>query len=106
MTFNVGEVGRRLIVNANYDMSAKTVLSIDFTRPDGTEFTRSGSDVTISAAPLVTESAGTLAPNKYAMYSLKAGDLNQPGEYLVRLQYEDATPMVLIAGGTSFTVSE
>lgn len=105
MTFNVSEFGRRLIVNANYNLAAYSQLELVFTRPDGSMFIRTNPAITISASPLVTLDAGTLAANEYVMYTMQLGDLTVPGDYLVRLSYTDATPMHLVGGGTSFTVS-
>lgn len=105
MTMNVGEVGKRLIVNANYNMSAHTAITLEITRPGGSVFTRTTPDVFLSPSPLVT-ALGTFAANQYAIYRMQPGDLTVPGEYLVRIKYEDASPMVLTAGGVSFQVSE
>lgn len=88
---NVGEWGISYNLNVNYNISAFTTLSLTFTRPDGTSFTRTGSDVTAPAVPLVTDDSGTFAANEYAKYVFKAGDLSVDGVYIVRLTYEDAT---------------
>ncbi len=102
--FNVGEFGKELNINANYDMSAFTALEIIVTRPDGTTFTRTNGDLAISGIDLVTSDMGTFAANEYMVYVVQDGDLTVPGEYAVRCSYTDASPMHLIAT-TSFTVS-
>lgn len=102
VTFNVGEFGKSLNINTNYNMSAYIALELVITRPDATSFTRTA---TISASPLVTEDMGTFAANHYMAYVVQDGDLTVPGEYAVRASYTDALPMRLIAT-TSFTVSE
>jgi hypothetical protein len=101
---NVSEIGKRLVINANYDLSSYSQLELVITRPDGTTFTRTNPAVSISASPLVTLDAGTLAANKYTLYSMQEGDLTVPGEYLVRLSYTDPTPLHLTET-TSFTVN-
>lgn len=103
VAFNVGEYGKVLNINTNYDMSANTALDLVITRPDGTTFTRNSPAVTISASPLVTLDAGTFAANQYMRYLIQDGDLTVPGEYAVRCSYTDAQPLRLIAT-TSFTV--
>lgn len=105
VTFNVGEYGKALNINTNYDMSVNTALELVITRPDSTSFTRNSPAVTISASPLVTGDSGTFAANEYMRYLVQDGDLTVPGEYAVRCSYTDALPMRLIAT-TSFTVSE
>lgn len=104
MTFNVGEVGKRLVSNLNYDLSAKTALTLTITRPGGTTYERQGA---ISGSPYDATAAGqgVFLANRYVIYTAEADDLTEPGEYLVRIVYEDATPLVLVAK-TSFTVSE
>jgi hypothetical protein len=88
---NVGEWGVTYNLNTNYNLSGYTSLSMAFDRPDGSSFTRTGSDVTAPAVALVTDDSGTFAANQYATYNFKAGDLTVPGTYIVRLTYEDAT---------------
>ncbi len=105
VTFNVGEFGKALNINTNYNMALFTALELVITRPDGTAFTRTNPSVAISASPLVTLDAGTFAANQYMIYIVQDGDLTLPGEYTVRCSYTDALPMRLIAA-TSFTVSE
>lgn len=105
MTMNVGEIGKLIVVNMNYDMAGNTSLQVIFTRPDRSTFTRSSPIVKLGTVPLATK-IGMFAANQYVSCPMQAGDLTAPGEYLVRVRYEDATPLVLIAGGTSFTVSE
>lgn len=100
---NVGEWGISYNLNVNYNISAYTSLSMAFTRPDGTSFTRTGSDVTVPTVALVTDDSGTFAANQYATYVFRAGDLSVPGVYIVRLTYEDAA-MHLVSDFADFTV--
>ena len=102
VTFNVGEYGKALNINTNYNMGAFTALSLVITRPDGTTFTRTNPAVTIVASSLVTLDAGTFAANQYMRYLIQDGDLTVPGEYAVRATYTDATMRLIEA--TGFTV--
>lgn len=102
---NVGEYGIAHNLNVNYTISGFTILSLTYTRPDSTTFTRTGADVTVGAVDLVVAGMGTFAAGKYSIYVFKTGDLTIPGEYTVRLTYTDATKR-LVSGIASFTVSE
>jgi hypothetical protein len=103
-TMNVGEYGKYMYVNANYNMSANTGLALTITRPDKSVFTRTNPDVTISASPYSSLTMGTFAANSYLIYKFQQGDLTVEGEYLVRAIYDDSGQH-LVAGGTSFTVT-
>jgi hypothetical protein len=87
---NAGEYGLVINLDAQYDLSANTSLSMSFTRADSTTFTVTNPQVTIGAVPLST-ALGTFAANQYAKYTLANGDLTVPGMYSVRLIYADAT---------------
>lgn len=102
---NVGEYGLALNVNANYNLSASTSLTLDFTRPDNTTFSRTGASVTAPAVPYVTlDGNGTYAASQYAKYIIAAGDLTAAGPYSVRLTYLDGTKL-LKSDPASFTVN-
>jgi hypothetical protein len=101
MTINAGEYGIAYDLNVAYDLSNATSLLMSFTRPDGTTF--SGVPV-MGAVDLVTDGLGTFAAHEYCTYTFVNGDLNQPGEYFVRVAYTDSTKH-LISDPTSFTVS-
>ena len=101
MTINVGEYGHDLNLNVNYDISAATSLQLVITRPDETTIT---GVPTVGMVDLVTEDDGTYPAKKYCIYKFVDGNLNQEGEYLVRLTYQDSTKR-LISDPTSFTVS-
>lgn len=101
---NVGEYGLAFNLNVNYNISGFTTLSLVITRPDATSITRTNGDVTVPAVQLVTTDMGTFAANEYAKYLFQLGDLDQEGEYTVRLTYTDASKR-LISDETSFTVN-
>lgn len=98
---NVGEYGIAYDLNVNYDISAATSLQLVITRPDESKIT---GVPTVGLVPLVTEDEGTFAAKQYCTYLFKDGDLNQAGDYLVRLVYTDATKR-LISDPTAFSVN-
>lgn len=100
---NVGEYGLAFNMNVNYDLSSYTTLSLAFTRPDGTVFTATNPQVTISASPLTT-TLGTFAANQYVNYITATGNITVPGTYSVRLTYTDSTKR-LISDTATFTVN-
>lgn len=93
---NKNEFGLTINLNVNYDISAKTTLALDITRPDGTVLTKTP---TVGTVPL----NGFLA-NQYAVYRTIAGDINQAGTYSMRLTYNDASPKQLISDVVTFEV--
>lgn len=101
---NVGEWGINYNLNVNFNINGFTALTLSFTRPDGSTFTRLNGDVTVPAVPLVTDDMGTFAANEYCSYIVKVGDLTVDGEYLVRLAYTDASKH-LVSDVASFEVS-
>lgn len=102
MELNIGEYGCDLYCNANYDLSSASSLSLAITRPDKTLLTVIATRGTVDA---VIPSKGTFAANQYAKYTLADGDLNQAGEYIVRLTYLDGTKK-LISVPDNFKVYE
>jgi len=101
MNPNVGEYGIAYDVNTNYDMSAATSVVMDITRPDGSKI---AAPAAVGLVDLATADMGTFAAKKYCTYVFKDGDLNQPGDYRVRVVYTDSTKR-LIADPVAFTVN-
>lgn len=100
---NVGEYGLNYRLNANYDMSAFTDLSLAFTRPDGSVITKTNPAVSVIATPLVTP-LGTFAANQHIVYTFVDGDLSLAGTYTARLTYT-ATGKRLISEIDTFAVT-
>lgn len=100
---NVNEYGVEFVFGASFDMSAKTNLTLNFTKPNGASLSVSSPAVYIVNAPIVT-SLGTLDANTYAVYITQNGDIDQAGNWSVRLVYDDATPAHLISNIATFTV--
>lgn len=109
MSLKVGEVGKTIVVNAGFDMSANTDLELIFTKPDQTTLTvNKAGGVTISASTLVVTIDGvqqTLNANEYWLYNTKSGDLDQAGTWVVRGRYIDATPKEFCGNSSSFQVA-
>ena len=65
----IGETGVTFRVNANFDMSSNTELTIVFVKPDNTKVTKVKSDgVTLGASDVVDDDLGTLTANEYMEY--------------------------------------
>ncbi len=97
----VNEYGIVFQFGVSFNMSANTSLSFTFTRPDATTITVAGALGTVT----IDTTAGIFLANTYATYVINGGDLNQAGEYSVRLTYIDASPARLISSIGLFTVS-
>lgn len=101
---NAGEYGITYNLNVNFDISGYSSLSLAFTRPDGTSFTRTNPTVTVGNSPLVTPDQGTFSANQYCVYVFQNADINQAGTYTARLTYQDASKH-LISDQATFTVN-
>lgn len=99
---NVGESGVVYAFGTGFDMSGQTALKITFTKPDTTTLVKT-SGITVGSGALVT-TLGTFADKKYVKYTFIAGDVDQAGAWSARVQYTDAT-QVLISDVGTFTVN-
>lgn len=99
---NVNEYGVLFAAFANYDMSANTSASIEFTKPDGTVVTK---DASIPNVPLVTP-GGMFAAGFYATYVFAEGDVDQVGQWSARVLYFNSViPQELISNSGAFCVN-
>ena len=109
MTIKVGEVGKIIRVNADFDMSGSSNLKLVFTKPDQTTLTAQTADGV--TAPAVDVS-GTLADgtpysflaNEYWEYAIVAGNIDQSGQWEVHGEYIDATPKDFCGDTANFPV--
>lgn len=85
-TPNVGDFGRYYRLNANFDMSGFSSISLVITRPDGSSITKASPDVALIATDLSTP-LGPFLANQHIAYKFADGDLNAAGNYSVRLSY-------------------
>jgi len=109
MSFTVNEVGKPHNVNAAFDMSANTELSLVYTLPDLTSITKTSADGVILGTTLYTDpdTGQVFQPNEYVIYPVEAGFLSQPGEdtWNVYIIYDNAgTGEKYIGKCTTFTV--
>ena len=101
------ESGKNLNVNAGFDMSSATELTLTFTKPDGTTASKTTADGVVLGAGETDPDLGVLTANEYVTYPVEAGFLDQAGTWSVDLTYTNtgATPDdVFIGDCATFTV--
>ena len=109
MALRIGESGKNLNVNAGYDMSSQTELTLTFTKPDGTTVSKATADGVALGAGETDPDLGLLTANYYVYYPIEAGFLDQAGTWCVYLTYTNTTPApddIFIGAPVSFTVSD
>lgn len=105
MTLKVGEFGKIIRVDTNFDLSANTELTLVFTKPDGSTLTKVKTDGVSAPGITVTDPDGVeFTANEYMEYDFASGDLDQAGRWFVRAEYDDATPKNFIGDTVEFTV--
>lgn len=106
----VGDSGKTLRVNAGFDMSSYTELSLVFKKPDNTTVTKTTTDgVTLGTSTITDEDLGSLTANQYVYYDFEVGVLDTAGRWCVYLIYTNtgATPNDVFNGAPGhFTVKE
>jgi len=103
------EVGKLIVINANFDLSGFTELHVVLTKPDGTVITKTTADgVTAPAVPITVDVDGveeTFAANEYFQYPTEAGVMTPAGTgWTNHGQYIDATPKSFCGETSIFTV--
>jgi hypothetical protein len=91
MTLYVGDTNIAFRVNAGYDMTSFTELTLTFTKPDLTNVTKTTTDGVILGTGVVDSDIGTLPANEYVEYPIEASFLDQAGTWYVTLKYTDTT---------------
>lgn len=108
MSLRIGEIGKTIRVNTDYDLSSNTQLTLTFTKPDGTTLTKTKTVDGVSAPAVdVTDPDDptvTFLANEYMEYDTVSGDLDQAGTWSVYATYNDATPKTFIGDVDRFTV--
>jgi hypothetical protein len=108
----VEETGRALRLNAGFDMSSNTELSIIFCKPGGTTVTKTTADgVALGTSTITDEDLGTLTANEYVEYSIESDLItsSDAGRWSAQLLYTNIgeTPDDNLYGTIAyFTVSE
>jgi hypothetical protein len=86
----VEETGRTLRVNAGFDLSSNTELSLIFCKPGGTTVTKTSTDGVVIGAVAVTDpDLGSLTANEYVEYPIESGLItsSDAGQWGVQLLY-------------------
>lgn len=109
MSIKENDVGKILAVNADFDLSGNTELSIVLTKPDGSQITKTSADgVTAPTTDTVVSVNGvetTFLANKHWTYASEAGVLTPAGEkWSIYGIYADGTPKDLAGRSAPFTV--
>lgn len=106
MSLKVGEIGKTINVNADFDLSGNTDLKLVFTKPDLTTLTvDKAGGVTAPATPYTDPDTGEVfAANEYWSYNTSSGDIDQAGSWKVNGRYIDATPKDFCGDVATFTV--
>jgi hypothetical protein len=106
MTLRVGEIGKVIRVDTNFDLSANTELTLEFTKPDGTTLTKLTADGVSAPGVNVTDpdTGDVFTANEYMEYDTISGDLDQAGIWSVEARYTDGTPKFYIGDTDTFSV--
>jgi len=111
MSTKVGEIGRDIFIGTGFNLSAATELTIRFTNPDGTvKFDRDSSDG-VTAPPADSPDIpdiGVFIGNTYMKYTTVAADFDAggPGDWVVCVNYQDATPKSYDGDDTILNIGE
>lgn len=97
---NLNEYGVVLQFGVSFNMVSETSLSLAFTKPDGTTLTV---PAVLGIVDISTE-LGTFTGYTYVTYTFTSGQVDQTGQWSVRLTYKDASPAQLISTPGYFTV--
>ena len=89
MSLIVGDTNKTLRVNAGFNMSSWTELSLVFTLPDNTTATKVTADGVVIGAGVTDDDLGVLAANEYVEYPTEAGFISQAGTWKVYLIFTD-----------------
>ena len=93
MAVFVGETGRTLRVNAGFDLSGYTELSIIFCKPDGTTVTKTTADGVVIGAGVTDADLGVLTANEYVEYPIEVGviGVSDAGQWSAQILYTDTS---------------
>lgn len=109
MSIKENEVGKLLVINANFDLSGNTELRVVLEKPDGTKITKLTADgVSAPAVPITVDVDGvetTFNANEYFQYPTEAGVMTPSGtNWKIHGEYVDATPKDFCGDTSLFTV--
>ena len=106
MTLRVGEIGKTLRVDCNFDLSSYSELTLIFTKPDGTTtITKTTADGISAPGVEVTDPDGNVfSASEYMEYDFESGVLDTDGIWTVRPKYNDVTPKTFFGEPKTFSV--
>jgi len=106
MTIRQGEVGKIIRVNAKFDMTSNSQLTLVFTKPNLALLSvNKASGVSAPGVNVTNPDTGeVLNANEYFEYTTQSGDLDQSGSWTVKGEYDDVTPKHFIGDTDRFTV--
>lgn len=108
MSVKVGEIGKLLIINADFDLSGNTELRVVLEKPDETLITKLSTDgVTAPAVPVTVVIDGvsqTFAANEYFQYPTESGVIDVAGNWKIHGEYVDGTPKDFCGDTALFSV--
>lgn len=109
MAIKATEVGKIFRYYTGYVMSSSTGLTLNFTKPNGTDTLQkteaSANPVTAPATPLTNDpDLGTVAASTYMEFTTVAADFDVAGVWTVCGIYTDGTPKVFHGDSATFTV--
>lgn len=109
MTVKENEIGKLIVINANFDLSGNTELRMVFVKPDGTVVTKLSADGVIApSVDIKVKVAGvekTFLADRYWQYPSEAGVLTPPGtDWKNHGEYVDGTPKDFAGDVSNFTV--
>lgn len=100
---NVNNWGIFVWIGTGFDLIAYTALTMTFTKPDGTFLVVTNPAVSVPGIDEET-TAGLFPANTYAQYITQPGDIDQVGQWSVRLTYQDADKLLTTDTPAFFTV--
>jgi hypothetical protein len=112
MSFTLGEANKPHNVNAAFDMTANTELTLTYTLPSGLIVIKNSTDGVVLGTVLYTDpdTGAVFQPNEYAIYPIEAGFLAEAGtDWSVYLTYDDNTtspPTAWVGKCALFTVED
>lgn len=112
MTIRVGESGKPIRYHTAINMSAYTLLTLTFTKPDGTSFVRTSGGtpaVSLGTVAVNDHDLGRLNANEYMEYTCQATDFDQAGSWNVQGKYTNTAVEpddIFIGPDTEFEVLE
>jgi hypothetical protein len=101
---NVNEYGVQFLFSTGFDMSGYSALALHFVKPDLSTLVVTNPAVTVGSGNVST-TAGLFLANQYAQYTFVNGDVDQVGEWSVRLVYDDSAPRHLISDIATFEIN-